>query len=83
MSHLCVVGFDRWVFPQLRVCVLIVYIVTDANEFLSAIGACDQHDGHAHRIALGDQPCVWSVRLSIESRETKLRNLNAFSKPSL
>lgn len=66
LSHLCIVRFDWRVFSQVGVCILIVYIVADANKFLPPIGACDQNDGHANCIALRDQSCIWSIRLSIQ-----------------
>lgn len=61
--YLCIVGFKRWVFTQLWVCVLIVDVVPDANKLLPAVGACDQHNGHPHCIALGNQARVGGIRL--------------------
>lgn len=41
VSYLRVVGFDGRVLTQLRVGVFIVDVVTDANELLTPISACD------------------------------------------
>lgn len=64
ISHLRVVGFERRVFPELGVSVLVVNVIADADELLSSVRAGDQDDGDAHCIALGDQACVRSICLS-------------------
>lgn len=61
--YLCVVWFDRWVFPQLRVCVLIVNIVPNADELLSTISAGDQNHSNAYCITLWYQSRIWSICL--------------------
>lgn len=62
-SDLSVVWLDWWIFTQLWVCVFIVHIVTDANEFLATICAGNQHHGNSNSITLRDQSSVWGISL--------------------
>lgn len=63
VQYLSVVWFEWGVFPQFRVCVFIVDIVTDPDELLSPVGAGDEDDCHPHGVALRNQPRVRGVGL--------------------
>lgn len=77
LCYLCVVWLDRWVFTKFWVRVLIVYIVTNANEFLATVRAGYQHYSHANSVAFRYQTSVWGIRLSTKHKRYSSINMNA------
>ncbi len=70
-SDLCVVWLDWWIFTELRVCVFIVDIVTDADELLSTVCAGYKDYSHSYSVALWNQSRVRSVSLEGAGRKKK------------
>lgn len=75
-SYLCVVWLDRWIFTKFRVRVLIVYIVTNANEFLATVRAGYQHHGHTNSITFRYQSSIWGISLSTKHRTNSSINID-------
>lgn len=76
LCYLCVVWLDRWVFTKFWVRVFIVYIVTNANEFLAAVRAGYQHHSHANSITFRDQTSIWGIRLRTKHKTKSSINMN-------
>lgn len=68
-SHLSVVWFDWWIFTQFWVCVFIVHIVADADEFLATVCAGYQHHSYTNGITFGNQAGVRRISLLKEKTE--------------
>lgn len=54
---------SRWIFPQFRVTVIVVRVVTDANEFLITIHAGEKDDSAAEDVIDWDSGRIWGIRL--------------------